>query len=103
MNRQVMLKEAERRGFGYICYRYEVYHPKHLNKMRTFFLGYEATDFIAYVAETKGVAYASQMRVKKVVFDIWDTWNSKKKAFVQWIKPVENIKVSAKIIYEVDI
>ena len=95
-------KEAKRRGFSYIGRRFEVFHPNKPKEIVRFELGYEATDYITFVAKDTGVVYASQLLVKKIVTDN-PGGHINKNSFVQWTKPVRDIIPTVSLSFSVEI
>ena len=102
MTDTAMKAEAKRRGFFYIGWIYKVYHPDKPKKTRRFELRYEAEGYIAHAVTTNGFMYASRLLVKKIVVDN-ARGNVNKASFVQWIKPVRDIKATVGISYSVEI
>lgn len=102
MSNKAMKAEAKRRKFFYTGWVYEVYHPDKPRKtLRRFELRYEATDYIAFVAETD-ILYATQLLMKKIVVNNGGG-NVNKHSFVQWIKPVKSIKATVDISYSAEV
>lgn len=97
-------KEAKRRGFSYVGSMCEVYHPSDRKGTKVVFeLEYEATDYIGEVVSEKGAVYASQLMVKKIIIDNPACVIKRGRCFVQWVKPVKEIKTVVKVSYTVKI
>lgn len=97
---QMIMKEAKRRGFKYVGWIFETYHPSSPNEIVTHEDILCALNYIAHMAKKRGVVYASEMSVRKVIVNNGVGLRNSK-AFTQWEKKVQSIDLRPKIHYDV--
>jgi len=96
--------EAKRRNFGYRASFYEVFKKvSNCEKDgRVFESEWEATEYIAHIARTKGVLVAAQYFIRKVIVDN-PGLHPHKGMFTQWTKPVKQIDIKTELCFSVSV